>query len=124
LTQVEGGENIERLADKLGLKTETLVFTANTRFLPGVGDNTEFRKVGLHLNQNKLFGLSLNENRADLIHFKKRALALENADEQKGKVRAQLRQNLQQALLSKELKRLRDSASIEVINPVFRTPDA
>jgi len=124
LTQVEGGENIERLADKLGLKTETLAFTANTRFLPGVGDNTEFRKVGLHLNQNQLFGLSLNENRADLIHFKKRTLAVENADEQKGKVRAQLRQNLQQALLSKELKRLRDSASIEVINPVFRTPDA
>jgi len=89
-----------------------------------VGDNTEFRKVGLHLNQNKLFGLSLNENRADLIHFKKRTLAVENADEQKDKVRAQLRQNLQQALLSKELKRLRDSASIEVINPVFRTPDA
>jgi hypothetical protein len=89
-----------------------------------VGDNTEFRKVGLHLNQNQLFGLSLNENRADLIRFKKRTLAVENADEQKDKVRAQLRQNLQQALLSKELKRLRDSASIEVINPVFRTPDA
>ncbi|MED5572134.1 MAG: SurA N-terminal domain-containing protein [SAR324 cluster bacterium] len=124
LTQVEGGENIERLADKLGLKTETLAFTANTRFLPGVGDNTEFRKVGLHLNQNQLFGLSLNENRADLIHFKKRTLAVENADEQKDKVRAQLRQNLQQALLGKELKRLRDSASIEVINPVFRTPGA
>ena len=124
LTQVKGGENIERLADKLGLKTETLAFTANTRFLPGVGDNTEFRKVGLHLNQNQLFGLSLNENRADLIHFKKRTLAVENADEQKDKVRAQLRQNLQQALLSKELKRLRDSASIEVINPVFRTPGA
>ena len=78
----------------------------------------------MHLNQNKLFGLSLNENRADLIRFKKRTLAVENADEQKDKVRAQLRQNLQQALLSKELKRLRDSASIEVINPVFRTPDA
>lgn len=124
LTQVERGENIERLADKLGLKIETLAFTANTRFLPGVGDNTEFRKVGLHLNQNQLFGLSLNENRADLIRFKKRTLAVENADEQKDKVRAQLRQNLQQALLSKELKRLRDSASIEVINPVFRTPDA
>ena len=89
-----------------------------------MGDNTEFRKVGLHLNQNQLFGLSLNENRADLIHFKKRTLAVENAVEQKDKVSAQLRHNLQQALLSKELKRLRDSASIEVINPVFRTPGA
>jgi hypothetical protein len=59
LTQVKGGENIERLADKLGLKTETLAFTANTRFLPGVGDNTEFRKVGLHLNQKSTFRLKL-----------------------------------------------------------------
>ena len=58
------------------------------------------------------------------LPFKKRTLAVENVVEQKDKVSAQLRQNLQQALLSKELKRLRDSASIEVINPVFRTPDA
>ena len=89
-----------------------------------LSDNTEFRKVGLHLNQNQRFGLSLNENRADLIQFKKRTLDAEEAAEQKDNVRAQLRQTLQNALLSKELKRLRDSASIEVINPVFRTPGA
>ena len=112
------------ITEKLGLKTKTLTFSANTRFLPEVGDNTEFRKVGLHLNKNKPFGLSLNENRADLIHFKKRTLATENADEQKDKVKTQLRQNLQQALLSKELKRLRDSATIEVVNSVFDTPGA
>ena len=123
-TQVQRGEKMESLTEKLGLKTKTLTFSANTRFLPEVGDNTEFRKVGLHLNQNNPFGLSLNENRADLIHFKKRTLASENADEQKEKVRAQLHQILQQALLSKELKRLRDSATIEVINPVFDTPGA
>ena len=122
-TQVQRGEKMESLTEKLGLKTKTLTFSANTRFLPEVGDNTEFRKVGLHLNQNKPFGLSMNENRADLIHFKKRTLASENADEQKDKVRSQLRKNLQQALLSKELKRLRDSATIEIINSVFDTPD-
>ena len=83
---------------------------------------TEFRKVGLHLNENTRFGLSINGNRADLIHFKKRTLSDENAAEQKDKVRAQLLQNMQQALLSKELKRLRESALIEVINPVFRLP--
>ncbi len=49
---------------------------------------------------------------------------IQEAKEQKDKVRAQLHQTLQEALLSKELKRLRDSASIEVINPVFRTPGA
>ena len=124
LMQVQRSTTMESLAENQGLKMQTLEFTANTRFLPNMGDNTEFRKVGLHLNQNQRFGLSLNENRADLIHFKKRTLDAEEAAEQKDKVRAQLRQNLQKALLSKELKRLRNSASIEVINPVFRTPGA
>ena len=124
LMQVQRGAAIESLAENQGLKIQTLEFTANTRFLPNMGDNTEFRKVGLHLNQNQRFGLSLNENRTDLIHFKKRTLDAEEAAEQKDKVRTQLHQTLQKALLSKELKRLRDSASIEVINPVFRTPGA
>ena len=74
------------------------------------------------MNENSRFGLSLNANRADLIQFKKRSLNEEKAQEQKDKVRAELLQNMQQALLSKELKRLRGSASIEVINPVFGTP--
>ena len=74
------------------------------------------------MNENSLFGLSLDGNRADLIQFKKRSLSEDKALEQKDKVRAQLLQNMQQALLSKELKRLRDSATIEVINPVFGTP--
>ena len=124
LIEVENGETIERLAAKLGLKTKTLTFRANTRFLPDVGDNKEFRKVSLKLNQNRPFGLSLNDNRADLIHFKQRTLDLENAEDQKNKVRSQLRQNLQQALLKKELKRLREAAKIEIINSVFQTPDA
>ena len=124
LMQVQGGAAMESLAENQGLKMQTLEFTANTRFLPNMGDNTEFRKVGLHLNQNQRFGLSLNGNRTDLIHFKKRTLDAEEAAKQKDKVRAQLHQTLQKALLSKELKRLRDSASIEIINPVFRTPGA
>ncbi len=122
LTQLEAGTKLNKLVKKHGLKTETLEFTANTRFLPNIGDNTEFRKVGLHLNENSLFGLSIDGNRADLILFKKRSLSEDKALEQKDKVRAQLLQNMRQALLSKELKRLRDSATIEVINPVFGTP--
>ena len=122
LNQAQSGKALNKLVKKHGLQIETLEFTANTRFLPNIGLNTEFRKVGLHLNENSRFGLSLNENRADLIHFKKRTLSAENATEQKDKLRLQLLQNMQQALLSKELKRLRDSASIEVINPVFRAP--
>jgi|LULL01.1.fsa_nt_gb peptidyl-prolyl cis-trans isomerase D len=121
LTKVQGGEDLETLAKQQGLSTEIMEYTANTRFLPLLGENSEFRKVGLHLNENQPFGLSINDKRADLIRFRKRTLAEENTKQQKENVRAQLRQSLQQSLLSKELKRLRDSAAIEVINPVFRT---
>ena len=124
LTQVRGGEDFESLAQKQGLSTEIMEFTVNTRFLPLLGDNSEFRKVGLHLNEKEPFGLSVNEKRADLIRFRKRTFADGNPEEQKENVRTQLLQNLQQALLSKELKRLRESAEIEVINPVFRLQES
>ena len=124
LTQVRDGEDFESLAQKQGLSTEIMEFTVNTRFLPLIGDNLEFRKVGLHLNEKEPFGLSVNEKRADLIRFRKRSFADGNLEEQKENVRTQLLQNLQQALLSKELKRLRESAEIEVINPVFRLQES
>jgi len=124
LTQVRGGGDFESLAQKQGLSTEIMEFTVNTKFLPLLGYNSEFRKVGLHLNEKTRFGLSVNEKRADLIRFRKRSFADGNLEEQKENVRTQLLQNLQQALLSKELKRLRESAEIEVINPVFRLQES
>jgi len=120
LLKVKGGEDLESLAQRLGLSTEKMEFTVNTRFLPLIGDNSEFRKVGLHLNENDPFGLSVTEKRADLIRFSKRTFADGIVEEQKENVRTQLILNLQQALLRKELKRLRESSEIEVINPVFR----
>ncbi|MBC8259081.1 MAG: SurA N-terminal domain-containing protein [SAR324 cluster bacterium] len=124
LSQVQAGTEMANLAEKLGLKTAALSFSASTGFLQDVGNNAEFRKVGLSLNEIEKFGLSLNAKRVDLLQFKKRTLETENAVEQKEQLRIRLRQNLQQALLSKELKRLRESAAIEIINPVFRTPGA
>ena len=76
--------------------------------------------MALQLNENEPFGLSISKKRVDLIRFRKRTLPDANLEEQKENVRKQLLQNMQQALLNKELKRLRESAEIEVINPVFR----
>ena len=120
LSQAKRGEDLESLVQKQGLNTEIMEFTVNTRFLPLLGDNSEFRKVGLHLNENEPFGLSVNEKRVDLIRYRKRTFADGSPEEQKENVRKQLMQNLQQSLLSKELKRLRESAEIKIINPVFR----
>ncbi len=124
LSQINSGTGLNEIAKKYELKIENLGFTANTRFLPKVGENNEFRKVGLQLNKKSRFGLSLDGNRADLILFKKRSFSENKAIEQKEKVKEQLLQNMRQALMIKELKRLRDSATIEVINPVFSKPDS
>tara|TARA_B100000945_G_C19895532_1_gene373717 strand:- start:32 stop:526 length:495 start_codon:yes stop_codon:yes gene_type:complete len=120
LSKVKRGEDLESLAQKQGLSTEIMEFTVNTRFLPLIGDNSVFRKVGLNLNENEPFGLSVNQKRVDLIRFRKRTFAEGNTEKQKENVRTQLLKNLQQSLLRKELKRLRESAKIEIINPVFR----
>lgn len=117
-SKVKNGASIEELIEKHGLKNESIEFTAKMRFLPKIGDNEEFRKVGLNLNDKNKYGLSTKENRAYLIHFKNRTLNNEN-NSQKAKIRSQLLENMQQALLIKELKRLRKSASIEILNPLF-----
>ena len=124
LIQAQGGEDFEVLAQQQGLSTEIMEFTVNTKFLPLLGYNLEFRKVALQLNDDERFGLSINGKRADLIRFRKRTFADGKPEEQKENVRIQLLQNLQQALLRKELKRLRKSSEIEVINPVFRLEES
>ena len=117
-SQAKDGALIKELIKKLGLKNESIEFTANMRFLPKIGDNEEFRKVGLNLSKKNKYGLCTKENRAYLIHFKNRTLNKGN-NSQKENIRSKLLENMQQALLIKELKRLRKSASIEILNPLF-----
>ena len=123
-TKVQNNSDISKLTKMHGLKTESIIFTAKTIFLPKIGENKEFRKVSLNLNENHKFGLSLNQNTAHLIKFKKRSLNEEEESNLKNKVKSQILQNIQQSLLTKELKRLKNSASIEIINPLFRNPQS
>jgi len=44
----------------------------------------------------------------------------ENQAEQKRKVKSKLLQDMQETLLVKEINRLKKSASIEIINPLFQ----
>jgi len=47
---------------------------------------------------------------------------MEDADPEtlKQQIRLRLRKQLQQSVLTKELERLRDTADVEIINPVFQ----
>jgi len=124
LSKLKGGSSISKLLEKHKLKSEPIELTANSRFLPKIGKNKDFLKVGLNLSDSQKYGLSISENRAYLIYFKDRTLDNENVSDLKKKVRSQLLQNMQQALLNKELKRLRDSAKIEIENPMFRNQES
>ena len=121
-SKVQNGNDLEKLIKKHGLKIESTKFSSKTIFLPEIGENIEFRKVSLNLNEDQKFGLSLNKNTAHLIKFKKRTLDKNDVANLKNKVKSQLLQNIQQALYIKELERLRNSASIEIINPLFQNP--
>ena len=119
LSKLKEGFSLEELAKKYGLTLETIELTANSQFIPKIGNNREFLKVGLNLNDSEKFGLSTSGNASHLIRFKKRVLNIENAINQKKKIRSELLQIMQQAVFNKELKRLRDSANIEIKNPMF-----
>ena len=119
LSKLEDGALIGELIEEKRLKLETIELTANSKFLPKIGNNKEFLKVGLKLNDSLKYGLSISDNRAYLIYFKNRALDNGNAVNLKKKIRSELLQNMEQALIRKELKRLRDSATIEIKNPML-----
>ena len=119
LSKLEEGSTIDKLIEKDRLKIETVELTANSRFIPEIGNNKEFIKIALKLSNTNKYGLSISDKRAHLIYFKNKEINNENSENLKKELRTQLLQNMQQALISKELKRLRDSAKIEVINPMF-----
>ena len=110
---------LEELSNKHGLTVETIELTPNSQFIPKIGNNREFLKVGLKLNNSEKFGLSISGEKSHLIQFKKREIQDKNVVHLKEKIRSELLQILQQAVFSKELKRLRDSAEIEIKNTMF-----
>ena len=118
-TKLEEGALLEELSNKHGLTVETIELTPNSKFIPKIGNNREFLKVGLKLNNSEKFGLSISGDDSHLIQFKKRKIQDKNVVQLKEKIRSELLQILQQAVFSKELKRLRDSAEIEIKNTMF-----
>ncbi len=124
LEQAQQGVSLTSVAEARGLEVAPMTFAAGTRFLPELGDNQEFRKIALHLSPDQQFGLSENGNRVDLIQFQQRTLDETDVDQRKAAVRANLRRLQQQAILEKEVKRLRETASIEITTPLLQLPGA
>lgn len=124
LGQVQGGASLEETAKALELEIQPMEFAIGTRFLPELGDNSEFRKQALQLSSESPWALSENGRRVDLMHFEKRWLDEADLDARQAQIRNSLLRLQQQTLLEKEIKRLRETASIEVISPLLQLPGA
>ena len=120
LSQAQGGTQLEELATENGLQVQTFEFTATTQYLPQLGKNETFRKTALSLKESSPFALSDDENRIDLVQLQGKRMEEADPKTLKQQIRLRLRQQLQQTVLSKELERLRDTADVEIINPVFQ----
>ena len=114
---------LERIAEELESEVATISFNASTRFLPEIGDNPEFRKLSLKLDDSNPAAVSVYEGRTDLIVFNRRFVDVENPDTARERIRKNLRLELQRAIESKQIEALRSTAMIEVIDPVFRTTE-
>ena len=120
LSQAKAGTTMEDLASENGLQAQTFEFTAMTQYLPQLGQNETFRKTALSLTESNPFALSDDEDRVDLIQLQGKRMEDADPETLKQQIRLRLRQQLQQSVLTKELERLRDTADVEIINPVFQ----
>ena len=120
LSQAKAGTTMEDLASENGLQAQTFEFTAMTQYLPQLGQNETFRKTALSLTESNPFALSDDEDRVDLIQLQGKRMEDADPETLKQQIRLRLRQKLQQSVLTKELERLRDTADVEIINPVFQ----
>ena len=114
---------LARIAEELELEVATIAFNASTRFLPEIGDNPEFRKLSLKLDDSNLAAVSVYEGRTDLIVFNRRFVDVEDPDTARERIRTNLRLELQRAIETKQIEALRSTAMIEVVDPVFRTTE-
>jgi peptidyl-prolyl cis-trans isomerase D len=114
---------LERIAEELELEVATIAFNASTRFLPEIGDNPEFRKLSLKLDDSNPAAVSVYEGRTDLIVFNRRFVDVEDPDTARERIRTNLRLELQRAIETKQIEALRSTAMIEVVDPVFRTTE-
>jgi peptidyl-prolyl cis-trans isomerase D len=112
---------LDEYAAQLGREVVTTAFNAETRFLPEVGDNPAFREQALQLDADHRAAMSVHEGRTDLLVFERRFVDVENAASLRSRIRNELRQELREAITSKQIEALRADAVIEIVDPAFQS---
>ncbi|MBF0280276.1 MAG: SurA N-terminal domain-containing protein [SAR324 cluster bacterium] len=116
------GKSLETIADSyetLEVKETSLTSTADS--IEGIGRDPEFKKKVLELNESKKVGGSQYQGKVYLFALKGRELPKdEDSVLGKERIRQQLIQQLRQVFIDNEMKRIRETASIEILNPFFK----
>ncbi len=116
------GKSLETIAASYGLSVEETTLTAVSDMIAGVGYDPEFKKNVLALNESGKVGGSRFQEKFYLFALKDRQLPEdENIDVEKQVIRQRLIGQMRQVFVDKDMQRLRDAASIEILNPFFRS---
>ena len=117
-----GGKRLETIAASYGFTVAETTLTAVSDMITGIGYDPEFKKNVLALNQSKKVGGSRFQEKFYLFVLKGRQLPEDdNIDVKKQTIRQRLIAQMRQVFVDKDMQRLRDAASIEILNPFFRS---
>ena len=120
---MQTGKSIESIAESYPvLSIQETTLTVASEDIEGIGRDPEFKKKVLELNQTKNVGGSQYQGRVYLFALKGRELPKdEEIDFKKAEIRRYLVQQLRQVFVGNDMKRIRETASIEILNPFFKT---
>jgi peptidyl-prolyl cis-trans isomerase D len=117
--RLKTAEDFTAYAKRRGFKIEKADVTAGQQ-APGAGTNREFQHAAFRLTAQAPFGLSVQDNKAHLLHFKKRhELHPEKAAERKAAIAKELEQDWRSYFLDAERTRLRSEQKVKILIPAL-----
>lgn len=118
IARLKSAGDFSAYARSRGLKIEKADVTANMQTIAGIGTNREFQHAAFRLTDQAPFGLSVQDVKAHLLHFKRRhPLHPERAAERKQAIAKDLEQDWRGYFLDAELKRLRSRDKVKILIP-------
>ena len=105
-------------AKKKGFQVKTVSFTAVDRSIEGVGSNHEFQRTAFALAAEKPIGVSIKDNQAHLLRFKRRFIAdADKSETKKTEINQQIENELGQYILDREIQRLKQKSDVKLLTP-------
>lgn len=118
--KLKSPSDFRAFARRRGLTPKTVSFTAVDNSIEGLGINRDFQRAAFGLTAKAPFALSIKDNQAYLLEFKRRYYAEpDKAEELKKKIAASMEETLRKYVLDAEINRLRNKVQIKVLAPQY-----